>query len=166
MSTEPNKTIPELSIDAQVLIARLKKLSKGDFIPYSELNTLVSGDVQDGDASALHRARHRLLKDDRMVFEVVRGKGLKRIEDGDSIGIGESATRRTRRLSRRAAEKMMCADYDKLTKEQKAEYNCYLSVLGALCMVTKTDKVKAIRDAAYASEDKLPLNKTLELFKT
>lgn len=167
MNTElaPKKSIPELSVDTQLIIARLKKLEKGDFIEYAELSKIVNGDIQRRNRCSLDRARHRLLKDERMVFEVVQGKGIKRINDVDSIGIGTNATRRVRRLSRKAAEKMMCTDYEKLSREDRVEFNTQISVLGALCVITQTNKIKSIQTAVEQSQEKLALNKTLELFK-
>lgn len=160
-----SKSIPELSVDAQILIERLKKASKGELIPYSELSKLIGGDVTAKERSILTRARHRVLKDDRIVFACVTGQGVKRLEDVDHIGIGQQATSKVRRLSRRAAEKMMCANYDSLDNEQRVEYNTQLSVLGALSMVTKSDKVKLISAEVQKSNEKLPLSKTLEAFK-
>lgn len=84
---------------------------------------------------------------------------------GLDIGIGEAATDRVRRISRRSAEKMLCADFDKLTNEQKIEFNTHVSILGALAMVTRTDKVKQVKAAVAVANEKLPLASTLIAFK-
>lgn len=159
------KSIPEISVDAQLLIKRLKEVKKGESVTYSELSKLISGDVLKGDRYALVRARHRLFKDERVVFGTIRNQGLKRLEDADHIGIGEAATNRVRRISRRSAEKMLCADFDKLNNDQKIEFNTHISVLGALAMVTKADRIRQVKAAVSVSHEKLALGPTLEAFK-
>lgn len=159
------KTIPEISVDSQLLIKRLMGAKKGELISYDELSKLISGDVRGHDYYALARARHRVLKDERIVFAVVRGRGVRRIEDADHIGIGEMATNKVRRISRRSAEKMMCADFDKLTRDQKVEFNTHISVLGALAMVTKGSSIKQVKAAVSVSNERLALGPTLDAFK-
>lgn len=161
-----NRTIPELSVDSQVLIKRFKQMAKGDFVPYGELNDLIGCDVQGKSRDTLSRARHRVLRDDKVVIECVHGKGVKRIEDADCIGIGEDATKRVRRLTRKATEKMLGGcDYPSLSNDNKLQYNTHLSIMGALATITTASKVKAIAAAVEKAQDKLPLAKTLEAFK-
>jgi hypothetical protein len=159
------KSIPEISVDSQLLIKRLKEVNKGDTVTYEELSKVISGDVRKKDRYAMVRAIHRLLKDERIVFSVVRKQGLKRLEDAEHVGIGSVATDKVRRISRRSAEKMLCADFSKLTNEEKVEYNTHLSVLGALAMVTKTDRIKQVKAAVEVAHEKLPLASTLLAFK-
>jgi len=158
-------SIPEISVDSQALIKRLKEIPKGETISYDDLSKVIASDVRGKSNYALKRALHRLVRDERIVFGAVHGVGLKRLEDKDHVGIGQSAVRKFRRASRKAAEKMMCADYDKLNNEEKLEFNTQISILGALSMVTKSNKVLQIREAVRKSQDRLPLNQTLEAFK-
>lgn len=159
------KSIPEISVDSRLLIKRLKEVKKGETVTYDELSKVISGNVIKSDRYALVRARHRLFKDERVVFGVLRKQGLKRLEDADHIGIGEAATNRVRRISRRSAEQMLCADFDKLTNEQKIEFNTHVSVLGALAMVTRADRVKQVKAAVSVAHEKLALGPTLEAFR-
>lgn len=168
MTTQEPKTkaIPERSAETSLLIKRLKQAKIGDQIPYADLNKLVGGDVQHQHRYMLDTARKAVLNEDQMVFECIHGEGVKRMDDEAILGIGDQCRSRIGRISRRGAKKMACANYDKLTNEQKLEWNTSMSLLGAVAMVTKSTSVQRLKSAVSESQDRLPLNKTLEAFKT
>lgn len=163
---EPKRAIAERSAEANILIKRLKKLTIGELVGYDELSHLISGDVQTKHRYLLETARRALLNEDRVVIECVWGEGVKRLENEAIPAIGAQARGRIHRISKKAAKKMTCADFDKLSNEQKLEWNTNMSLMGVLAMVTKTSKILQLKAAVTAIEDRLPLNKTLELFKT
>lgn len=158
------KSIPQLSVDASVLMNRLRKLEKGETVSYKELSELIKADVQNKARGYLYTARNRLLQDERMVFEAVHGHGLKRMGDADIISVGEAASHRVHNLARRAAKKLACADFEKLTREEKIELNTEMSLLGAINLMTKPSKIAALKEAVGKAEDKLSLGRTLSLF--
>lgn len=135
-------------------------------VEYGELSRLISGDVQGKHRYLLETARRVLVKEDRIVVECVFGKGVKRLENDAIPALGDLARGRISRLSKRTARKLACADYEKLSKEQRLEWNTHMSLMGVLASVTKPQKVLQLKAAVSAMEDRLPLNKTLELFKT
>lgn len=163
---EPKRAIAERSAEANILIKRLKKLAVGELVGYDELSRLISGDVQGKHRYLLDTARRAMLNEDRSVVECVWGEGMKRLEDEAIPAIGTQARGRIHRISKKAAKKMSCADFAKLSNEQKLEWNTNMSLMGALALVTKRSKVLELKAAVKATEDRLPLNKTLELFKT
>lgn len=163
---EPKRAIAERSAEANILIKRLKKLAVGELVGYDELSKLISGDVQHKHRYLLDTARRALLNEDRIVVECVWGDGMKRLENDAIPAIGAQARGRIHRISKKACKKMTCADFEKLSNEQKLELNTNMSLMGVLAMVTKNNKVQQLKAAVSAMEDRLPLNKTLELFKT
>lgn len=164
--TDKPKAIPEISVDAQTLIARLRKMQKGELVSYHELSALISANVQQGARGYLNTARNRLLMDEAMVFEAVRGIGIKRMDDAQIISVGEQATNKIHRASKRALRKLNCSDMGNLTQEQKAELNMSTSVTGVIALMTKPSKLALLRASVKAVENRLPINRTLEIFKT
>lgn len=165
-TNETKKAIPQISVDSQVIIANLRAMKKGDVIGYSDLSKLISSDVTTKSRYALNTARRRVLMDDGMVFEAVRGVGIKRMDDTGIISIGEQSERRLHRLSRNAMRKLSCADMDNLNNDQKLEVATHSSVIGAIAVITKPSKIRLIKAAVQQSEKQLPVNKSLEIFKT
>lgn len=160
------KAIPERSAETSLLIKRLKTAKVGDVIQYEELNKLISGDVQDRHRYMLDTARRAVLNEDQIVFEAVHGEGIKRMNDEEILGVGDQSRKRIHRISKRTAKKLICSNYEKLTPEQRLEWNTHMSVMGALTAVTKPSSVQKLKSAVSVSQERLPLNKTLEAFKT
>lgn len=163
---EEKKTIPSISIEAQELIKRMLEAEVGDIIPYDELNELCMGDVRNGKAWALNTARRNVLRDYQMVFQVVRGVGIKRANDGEIIDeAGQGLTRIHRRIGRDMQKLMAVAEYDKLPPAKKVQFNARISQLGALYLITKTSTAKRIEGRVLEADKKLSLPETLEIFK-
>lgn len=162
---EKPKAIPEISVDAQTLMARLKKMQKGEAVSYKELSALISADVQKKARGYLNTARNRLLMDEAMVFEAVRGVGIKRMDDAQIISVGEQATSKIHRASKRALRKLNCSDAGNLTNDQKVELNAAASVAGAIALITRPAKIALIKAAVKTSENRIPTGRTLDLFK-
>lgn len=165
-TNETKKAIPQISVDSQVIIAKLRTMKKGDVISYSDLSKLISSDVTTKSRYALNTARRRVLMDDGMVFEAVRGVGIKRMDDTGIISIGEQSERRLHRLSRNAMRKLSCADTTNLNNEQRLELASHSSIVGTIALITKPSKIKLIKAAVQASEEKLSVAKTLSIFST
>lgn len=165
-TNETKKAIPQISVDSQVIISKLRTMKKGDVISYSDLSKLISSDVTTKSRYALNTARRRALMDDGMVFEAVRNVGIKRMDDTGIISIGEQSERRLHRLSRNAMRKLSCADMDGLTNEQKLDLATHTSVVGTISLITRPAKIKLIKAAVQQAEKQLPVNKSLEIFKT
>lgn len=163
---EQTKAIPEISVDSQVILARLKTMRKGDVVTYDELTKLIQSDIRKKSYYCLNTARRRLLMDDGMVFESVRGVGIKRMDDEQIISIGEQSERKLHKLSRNAMRKLGCANTDNLTNEQRIDLYAHCSAIGAIALITKPSKLKLLKAAVKSSESRLPVNKSLEIFKT
>lgn len=159
------KAIPEISVDAQTLISRLRKMQKGEAVSYKELSALISADVQQKARGYLNTARNRLLMDEAMVFEAVRGIGIKRMDDAQIISVGDQTTGKIHRASKRALRKLNCSDAGNLTNDQKVELNTAASIAGCIALMTRPSKLNLIRAAVKQAENRLATGRTLDLFK-
>lgn len=160
------KSIPELSIDARLLIDLLSKVGIGETVGYDTLSEAIGRDVRGTAYSQLATARRHLLRDKQMVFEAVHNVGIKRLSDAEIVATGESAVGRVRRAARRGTQRLTSVqDFDALPNALKLKHNAYLSTLGAIGMLAKGSAVKKVEEAVSASSGALPIGRTLELFR-
>lgn len=118
------RSIPELSIDTQTLERHLATIEVGGSVSYDDLSKLIGRSVRNGNSHLLASARHRLQRDQSMVFEPVRGEGLKRLDDIGIANSGESARMKMHNLARRTRQRLTCVkDFDALPNEAKVKHN-------------------------------------------
>ncbi|MHA1962750.1 MAG: hypothetical protein ACW99U_21385 [Candidatus Thorarchaeota archaeon] len=131
------KSIPELSVDTQVLIRRLAKVGIDETIEYKELSAEIRRDVQQEARGNLFTARHRLQVDEGMVFGAVFGVGLKRLDDTGILQTGMSDVKRIRNVSVRAGKRLSIVDPESLNDADQREHLLLLSQFGVLAHVGK-----------------------------
>ncbi len=160
------KTIPQISVDALTLGKRFCKLTIGEEMSYDEINSIVPGrDVQNGGRGILCTARNYAQREASVVVEVVHGKGIKRLGDGEISELAEAVVPKLRKICSRTARKISCADYDKLNPGAKTKYNAGLSVLGVIQQFT-TEKARAkISEAVNSVSARLSFDQTIESTK-
>lgn len=160
------KTIKEISIDSQAIYKRISTAIPGETILYSELSGIIGRDIQKY-RSCLYTALSMALRENNMVFDATRGIGITRLKNDQIPGtVGGDALMRIRRVSKKAAKKIVATDYDNLPNDLKIKHNANLSILGAFCQMTKQKAVKQIEDAINLNDiNKLTYAKTLEQFK-
>lgn len=161
---EKKKVIPEASAETMILFARLQKAEVGNLVLYSELSELL-GEPVDGSYGSLQTARQKAIKEG-MVFECIRGEGIKRLADKEIVKCSSGATDKVRRLARRERRKLQCVDIAKLNGDT-GEYLTNISMLGLLTEITKPAKVQAISMQCAKMKDALPMAtaKMLEALK-
>lgn len=153
-----------VSMDSRAIEDRLKKCAIGDEVSYADLSALIGRDVA-YERGAMASARRRLMRDQQMVFGVIRGIGLKRLGDEEIVGTGESVNTHIRRTARRAARQMSCVqDFGAMTENKQTQHNMWLSLFGALTAVTRAQSVKRLAANVKEFKASLPLAKTLESF--
>ena len=157
-------SIPELSVDAQVLARRLETAKPGEVISYGELSSLIKRDVQREAASCLTSARRVVQREHRAVFAAVIKTGLKRLDSVGIVGSGEAGISKMHRQARRTARILSCAEYEGLTNSEKIRFNTAASLLGAMELATKPARIKALSAAVESAADKLPTASVLQLF--
>ncbi len=165
MKTQPKRTFPELSVDAQSIYKRLKKAAVNELVPYSELKEIIQRDPQRAGYSLVGTARRMLIRQDQILFEVIAGKGLRRMEDVAIVGVGAHAVKRIHRAARVGVRRMSCADYPKLPSKDKIKFNVNASLLGALDMMSRDRAFAVVREKAAQAKETLSKSNTLQLFQ-
>lgn len=155
----------EINVDARVILARLKAAKVGDVITYSELSELVGRDVQKASRHILEAAR-RWAKKDRVIFGVITGQGLKRLDDAGKVRVGSGMMDKIRRTSRRAAQTLAAVEsFDSLPNEMKIQHNMALSVFGIIQQATSRKVQDRIAEKVEGVEGGvLAMKKSFELF--
>lgn len=156
------KTTEAWNLDVQLLADFLR--DKSGLVSYPEISAVLGRDVQGAAWHVLAGAR-KSLERDGIVFGTVRGAGINRLTDDEIVGTGRDALSRIRRSSRRAINRLACADYGKLSNDGKVKHNTYASMLGALNQATKEPQIRKVEAAVTTAQAKLPLAKTLDAFK-
>lgn len=165
---EEKKTIQPISIDAQVLLNRLKQAQPGQIIFYSELTGLIKRDVQTQPGyGACMTARNRLMRDEGMIFSPVHNHGLKRLTEEEVASSGGHGITRIRKLAGRERMKLHCGvkNFESLSNAAKIAHNTAASIYGMMQMFSKKKTIEKIETAVTVQNGKLPSAKILEMFK-
>src|SRR5690606_19289514 len=128
---------------------------------YAELSQLVGRDVQKKDRHLLETAKRALLRRG-MVFEAVRGEGIKRANDIEIVDHRQQDFDRIKRTAGRALTKLACVNQDSLDNEAKIRFNATASHFGVLRQLTSRKAIAAVEQQTRESKQQLPLAKTIE----
>lgn len=112
-----------LSSDSLALAKALESIKINETVEYQKLSSAIGRDVQGVGRSAMQQARKVVQRDHKMVFDVVRGVGLRRLDDDAIVDASDKSISVVRRGIRRAAKRLVCADYEALTKDKKTKHN-------------------------------------------
>lgn len=155
-----------LSPETNAVVKKLEQASVGESVSYADLSLCVGGNIQNKKRYHLDSARRILLNDKQIVFGVLPGEGLKRLNDNEIVLESCRSLNRIKRATRTGARKMGCVDnYDNLPVELKQRHNSTLSVLGAIQLFTKPSNVKKIDSAVSESNGPLMIGETMGLFR-
>ena len=163
------RTIGEITVDARILLDRLKKAAFGEELTYQELNDLIMRDVQGEARGILNTARHRCLIDHKVVFGTIRNIGIKRLNPSEISKSPETAIEHIKKTSRKELRKTACLtqdEYESLDNDDKIKLNTYRSSLGVIAHFTKPAQQKKLYAAVTEQQTALPIMRTLEVFKS
>lgn len=160
MNDQPNF---KLGVDATTLVKRLETCEVGTIIPYSELNKLIGGDVQLKNHGALTTARKILLREQRIVFGVVHGVGLKRLKPSEVVEQESTTISKIKRASRRSMTRLAATDYEALNADEQAKHRLVSATLGAVALCTGTKAQHRLEQQARSSAA-LDIGSALKLF--
>lgn len=161
---EEKNYIRPISIWTQSVIDRLKKCAIGDFVSWDELSELVCGNIRNGKSYCWSTARKVLLREHRMNFLVIRGEGVQRASDPETIADTKKETVMAHKKFRRALQRMSVVDFEKLPGDQKQEYNVQISVIGALEYATSRKGLEKAEKKILDSSKRLDVSSTLSYF--
>lgn len=147
------------SADAKTLAHVLRQAKVGDTVAYKDLSAAIARDVCSDARAAMGTARAILQREDKMIFDAVRGEGLKRLADVEIVSLGDRARAHVRRVSRNAVKKIVCVDYDALPKEKQTEHNTALSMFGVFCELATDKSTKRLSSSVESASAALPIAK-------
>ena len=165
ISTESRKTLFDRTIETQAAIEVMRIVNRDDIITYEVLEKEVGCNPQHGGRGYVNSARRYLQREHGMVFVAVPNVGYKRLTDTEIVKSSPEALTKSRRASRRAAQRLTCVEYDELSKEDKVAHQVHLSLFGAIQAISKADASKKLTSQVAETMRSLPLNQTLEAFK-
>lgn len=161
------RTIGEISGETKQLIEILSDCGVGQLLEYEDLASKIGlsyGSPQF--RSAVQTARKSVEKEERFVFGVIRGVGLKRLNDSEIVADSKGSLRGINRKCRRARSKLECAKYEALSAVEKQIHNVNLAVAGAIEQASSVKKVREITKRLSDSKlINLAIVETLEHFK-
>jgi hypothetical protein len=132
------------SVNQQVLCRELMKLNVGETRSYLALSSLIKADVQRDKRYILQSALRAMLREERMVFGVITGVGIYRMNDAQIVDVSAASVGKFHRLSARAIRKLACADFEHLDNDHKIKHHTAASILGTLAYATRTTTVRKI----------------------
>jgi hypothetical protein len=159
------KTINELSIDSKVLFEALSEVEPGAICPYAALSDRIGRDVQREARGNLDTAVRLMRNEQGVVFDTVRGVGLKRLHLEGWDGIGQRAIVSIRNAGRRAVTKLNLAPLGDLDREQKTRVLAASSVLETVRHFSKPAQVQKLDRRVEADGKPLPVGKVLEVMR-
>ena len=153
-----------LSIETQLIADRLSAVAMGEQVSYDELSKIAGSNVRE-DRGALESARRVVLREHGIVFDVVRGSGLIRLDDNAIIESRARDVRHINRAAHKAMVKQSKANYESLTPENKLAFNTTGSLLKLVSIASSRDANKRMRIAVTAANQQLSLAQSLEALK-
>jgi hypothetical protein len=162
------RSIAELSIYTQEIERKLLEVEVGETITYAELSEHIGLNVQEPNARGyLYSAMRRLLNNDQIVFDCVRGVGVKRLSDEEiAKGIGSKYLKSLRAKTKKANKKLTSIqDFENLSNEAKVSHNTALSFLGFFQHMTKNRNVRKIEDKVSERRQIMNFTETLRLME-
>jgi len=159
------RSIPEISVDAQILARRLQRCEEDELITYDELSTSIGRDVRSPQARHLLKTALRVaLRENQFVFGTVSGQGVKRLRNQDIAPTeGSTLSRRIQNATRRSAQKLRAVDYGALTRQEQVEYNTAIAICGSLSLLTSSQARITIERQTRQQADALPTAQVLSL---
>jgi len=156
------KTIAEGSIDVKLLVDRLQKTTEGDTVTYDELSELIGRNIQ-VNRHLLQSARKSLRRNEGILFDCIHSTGLRRMNNSDIVcKVTTQPFKRIRSTIRNAGKDMTCIDDQLLSNPERITVNATRSLFGVLHQFTLP---KAIENIKAASDEALPIGKTLAIFQ-
>lgn len=132
----------KLSADSSTIAFLLRQAQIGDVVTYEAISEAIGRDVRENCMGALQTARSLVQRENRMVFDVVRKIGLKRLDNDSIVDLSDRAREQARRLAKRTSKKLVCVDYDSLSREKQTKHNASLSVFSCIAELS-TNKAQA-----------------------
>lgn len=138
----------------------------GALVTYQELRDLIGRSVQGEGHHVWEAARERLRKDHKIVFEAIRGTGVRRLSDSENVRkTPEKARKRIRRVARSSIKTMAAVDESKLTNQELVEKHTHEGMMGIISHVASSLTAKTLAPMVQNTQGLPSLGKLLEELK-
>jgi alkylated DNA nucleotide flippase Atl1 len=144
----------QLSADSAAIVKAIEEMPVGGVITYAQLSAVIGRDIRHFRGS-LESARKSVQRDKGMVFDVIRKEGIKRLADNEIIDLSDKAREHSRRHAKRIAKKLICVNYESLSKDKQVKHNAALSMFGTLSELSSTASMKRLEAQIQATGTQL-----------
>ena len=152
IAINPKNTIGQVSVDVTAIVKRLAATQPGDIVTYDELNRIVKGKRVNGrERYVLSSARNIARRENRIMFGVLAGIGLRRLNDSEIADTPRQRFRRIRNEADKTCKEVACADFSKLTPIEQRSASTALSIAGAISLFACTSSQKKLEDVTPAT---------------
>lgn len=158
------QTIGEMKLETQQLLKLLLSLSDDETLTYDRIRSEIGIDVQNGHRGCLRTAIKNAERQTNRLFGTVVKIGVKRLLPGHSCGELTKSREHIRRTARRAFSRSANVEFDKLTKDERAQLNLERTALHFVAESSTDKTMKKLETAVSLSGDALTFQKTLEHF--
>ena len=134
------------------LIEDLREVDVGEFRSYADLSK-AAGIPVDGSSCYLQSARRVLQSEDRIIFRVIRGKGLRRCSDEEKVELGRNDIGGLRRKARKVMDRTLCVDSENLSRDDSCMLRSIQSTVRMISHCSRTKEVKALATTISEKED-------------
>ena len=153
-------TLEAQAIEVRKMFEKLDETLVGDVVTYKELSEIIGKDVTKH-RHMLDKARAFALERQK-VFGVVRGVGLRRLTDIETVQTGQRTMHSVRGAVHRGMNRITKVDFNELPKDVKQQHNVYYSVFGAISALTHKKKLDKVHERVAKAETSLKLKELLE----
>lgn len=159
------RTMFAASAETRLLYQRICTMQIGDTVTYGELDTVIG--CSSRQHSSLARARIMAQRDRQIVTAAVKGIGIRRLSDSETVQTVTSTMQKMRRAANRGIQRAMSLqDFDALSASDKTLHNAAISAMRAAAVVVKPKSIERLMAAVNTLQTgELPVARTLELFK-
>ena len=132
-----------LSADSAAIAKALETVQVGHVVTYAALSAIIGRPITSF-RGVLETARRSVQRENRIIFDVVRSEGLRRLADAEIVDLSDKAREHARRHARNTAKKLVCVDYAALSKQKQTKHNAALSMFGALAEMSSSSSMKRL----------------------
>lgn len=159
------------SLEAQILHSTLIEYDgqPGAVVTYAELTKKIGTNVQSKARGQLRTARRRCLVEKGMVWEPIKGEGIKLVSEAEKPQVVAKLLEHARRTTRKAGGVVSATRYDELAPDAQVAYNTHATRTALLDRVLAASTTKLIDAAVKANHGLLAppiaMGKLLETLK-
>lgn len=159
------RSIPNVAIETKLLVDLIKDKEEGTTISYAEMEQCIGRSVKSGTQGYgyLSSAKRILLRDHGVLVDAEPKVGIRVCTNEEKMIVAQRDVKRARRAVKRSGQKLRSVEYQRLTEDQKKDFNSRMSLAGALELLSAPKAVEKV--AKIIADHTLPSAKILELFK-